>query len=185
MRRTHALWLSVLLIAATPVWVQSVWAQEPGPGIAGPPPVGWSSLPEPQQKLLENFRGQWDSLPPARQQALSNGAARWLQMTPEQREGARDRFQSWQRIAPQQRALIRQRWQRFQQLSPEQQAAVRQNYRAFSGLPPAQRQMLRQRWLNATPQQRMQMLQNQRARRMERGLPPFRGRAAPAPFPRR
>jgi len=181
MRRTRTVWLSALLIAAS-----SAWAQEAAPaaGVASPP-VSWSSLSEPQQKLLENFHGQWDSLPPARQQALSNGASRWLHMTPEQRDGARDRFQNWQRIPPQQQSLIRERWQRFQQLPPEQQAAVRQNYRAFSGLPPAQRQQLRERWLNATPQQRMQMLQNQRARRTERGLPPFRGRFAPPPQERR
>ncbi|HEY6453524.1 MAG TPA: DUF3106 domain-containing protein, partial [Steroidobacteraceae bacterium] len=60
-------------------------------------------------------------------------------------------------------------WQRFQQLSPQQQQAVRQNYRAFSRLPPAQRAQLRERWLSATPQQRAQMLQRQRALRLDRG----------------
>jgi hypothetical protein len=93
-------------------------------------------------------------------------------MTPEQRTGARDRYQNWQRLPPEQQSLIRQRWQRFQQLTPEQQAAVRQNYHAYSGLPAEQRQRLRQRWLDATPQQRLQMLQNQRARRFQRGFAP-------------
>lgn len=166
MIRAHAVWLSLMLASATPLLSVPSWAQEP------PPPVNWSALPEQQQKLLENFHGQWDSLPPARQQALSAGAARWLQMSPEQREGARGRFQNWQRLPPPQQSLIRQRWQRFQQLTPEQQAAVRQNYHAFSGLPADQRERLRERWINASPQQRTQMLQNQRARRMQRSLPP-------------
>jgi Protein of unknown function (DUF3106) len=182
MTRTHALWLSMLLTAAA-----SAGAQEPAPPAdEAEPPVSWSSLSEPQQKLLDNFHGQWESLPPARQQALTNGASRWLQMSPQQRDGARDRFQNWQRIPPQQQSLIRDRWQHFQHLTPEQQAAVRQNYHAFSGLPPNQRQQLRQRWLNATPQQRMQMLQNQRARRLEHGSAPgFRGRFGPPSEERR
>ena len=99
-------------------------------------------------------------------------------MTPEQRTDARGRFQSWQQLPPDQRSLIRQRWQRFQQLSPEQQQAVRQNFRAFSQLPPGQRAQLRERWRNATPQERLQMLQRQRALRVERsaprGVPPER-----------
>jgi hypothetical protein len=174
MTRRHSLWLTLLLTAAA-----TAWAQEPAPP-AAQPPVNWSSLSGEQQRLLENFHDKWDSLPPGRQQALSNGAQRWLKMSPEERDGAQNRYQNWQRLPPQQQELIRQRWQRFQQLPPEQQSAVRQNYHAFSGLPPAQRQQLRQRWLNATPQQRMQMLQNQRARRMQRGGS-FRGGRFPPP----
>jgi DNA-binding PucR family transcriptional regulator len=180
MTRRHAFWSTLLLSAAS-----LAWPQEPAPG-AAPPPVSWSSLSEQQQKLLQNFHGQWDDLPPGRQQALSGGASRWLRMTPEQRAGARDRFQNWQKVPPEQQSLIRQRWQRFQQLTPVEQAAVRQNYHAYSGLPLEQRQRLRQRWLDATPQQRMQMLQNQRARGLQRGLaPPVRGGRFGPPPPHR
>jgi TRAP-type C4-dicarboxylate transport system substrate-binding protein len=97
-------------------------------------------------------------------------------MTPQQRLDARGRFQTWQQLPPGQQAIIRQRWQRFQQLSPQQQQAVRQNFHAYSTLPPAQRARLRERWLNATPRERMEMLQRQRQLRLERGggqrLPP-------------
>jgi hypothetical protein len=179
MIRWHALWVALLLTVAT-----CAWAQEPpaASGAGSAPPVSWSSLSEQQQKLLENFHSQWDSLPPARQQALSSGAQRWSQMTPAQRDGAQGRFHNWQQLPPGQQSLIRQRWQRFQQLTPDQQAAIRQNYHAFSGLPPAQRLQLRQRWLNATPQERQQMLQNQRARRLQHGSPGFR-HFSPTPPP--
>jgi hypothetical protein len=100
-------------------------------------------------------------------------------MTPQQRDDARQRFQTWQRLPPDQRDLIRQRWQRFQQLTPSQQQAVRQNFHAYAGLPAAQREQLRQRWLNATPQERSQMLQRQRAQRFQRATRP-----PPMPRPR-
>ncbi|HWG76607.1 MAG TPA: hypothetical protein VN660_07410, partial [Steroidobacteraceae bacterium] len=48
---------------------------------------------------------------------------------------------------------------------PEQQRSVLQNYRAFSRLPQGERQQLRQQWLRASPQQRRQMLQQQRRQR--------------------
>ncbi len=155
---------AALLLACLPVF-----AAEPEPG---PPPggVAWSSLSGPQQQALSHFQGQWNTLPAERQHALATGSQRWLSMTPQQRSDARGRFQTWQQLPPEQRALIRERWQRFQQLPPEQKQAVRENFRVYSSLPPAQRARLRQRWLNATPQQRMQMLQHQRAVRGERGF---------------
>jgi hypothetical protein len=167
---------AVLLMVCLPAL-----AAEPTAAPAAPPPggVAWSSMSAPQQQALGHFQEQWGSLPPERQQALATGAQRWLSMTPAQRGEARERFQTWQRLPPEQRALIRQHWQRFQQLPPEQQQAVRQNFRAFSRLPPAQRAQLRERWLNATPQQRSQMLQRQRAQRLERNgqhAPPDRNR---------
>jgi len=141
------------------------WSADPGTN----PGVNWSALSAPQQQALGQFQGQWNSLPPERQQALATGSQRWLSMTPQQRDDARQRFQTWQRLPPEQRELIRQRYQRFQQLTPSEQQAVRQNFRAFSSLPPGQRAQLRERWLNATPQQRSEMLQRQRAQRLERG----------------
>jgi hypothetical protein len=54
---------------------------------------------------------------------------------------------------------------------------VRQNFHAYSGLPAAQREQLRQRWLSATPQERTQMLQRQRAQRVQHA-------ARPPPMPR-
>ena len=171
----HPALYALLLLVCLPV----LGAEPPS---TPPPGVAWSSLSPPQQQALSRFQGQWSSLPSDRQQALATGAQRWLSMTPEQRADARGRFQSWQQLPPDQRSLIRQRWQRFQQLSPEQQQVVRQNFRAFSRLPPAQRAQLRARWLNATPQERLQMLQRQRALRVERNPPRA---AAPERLPRR
>ena len=162
MTARHALYVALLLVCLPALGAE--------PAVPAPPTgVAWSSLSPPQQQALGHFQGQWNSLPPERQQALATGAQRWLSMTPQQRGDARERFQAWQQLPPEQRALIRQRWRHFQQLSPQQQQAVRQNFRAFSHLPPMQRAQLRQRWLNATPQQRSQMLQQQRALRFQRG----------------
>ena len=176
MSRRHYLWAILLLCASA-----AVYGQAPSDS-AG---LSWSSLSSEQQRVLGGVQGQWSSLPPERQQALAHGADRWLSMSPEERDGARQRFQTWQQLPSEQKAVIRQRWQRFQQLPPEQQQAVRQNFRAYSRLPSGQRAQLRDRWLNATPQQRQQMLERQRAIQQQRprappGAPGPRGwRAAP------
>ncbi|MGH8254931.1 MAG: DUF3106 domain-containing protein [Steroidobacteraceae bacterium] len=158
--------LLLLLAAAT------VCAQTPEPTVPAAEPAtetaqgrAWTSLSAQQQQLLGRFQNRWDRLPPARQQALARGAARWLAMTPEQRSSERERLRAWQRLPQRQRALVRRRWQQFRHLTPEQQRAFVQNFRAFSLLPQQQRAQLRQRWLQATPQQRGQMLQQERRQR--------------------
>ena len=131
----------------------------------GRPGVPWSSLSPQQRQLLGPLQGRWDSLPPGRQRALARGADRWISMTPEQRAAARARLRTWQRLNQPQRAFIRRRFQQFENLSPDQQRSIQQYFHEFSSLPPAQREQLRQRWLNATPQERAQMLQRQRQMR--------------------
>jgi TRAP-type C4-dicarboxylate transport system substrate-binding protein len=100
-------------------------------------------------------------------------------MSPEQQTQARERFQHWQTLPPEQRHALRDRWQRFQTLPPNEREAVRQNYHRFQQLPPAQRQILRQQWRNATPEQRQQMVERARAKRMEHMQPRGGGRPQP------
>ena len=93
-------------------------------------------------------------------------------MSDNERGAARQRFQRFQALPPDQRHALRSRWQRFQALPPNQQAAVRQNFRRFQQLPPERRQLLRQQWRSATPEQRRQMVESARQRRLERGMRP-------------
>ncbi len=113
------------------------------------------------------------------------GARTWrlalaLDDAPEQRSSARTLPGVAASLPPQQRATMRRRWQQFQRLTPEQRQQIRQNLNAFARLPPEQRLQLRQRWLNATPVERQQMLQNLRQRptrqqRLQAAPPGFRG----------
>jgi Protein of unknown function (DUF3106) len=168
-----ALLLGLAALTAAPSFAQEA------PAAAPPAPVAWSSLSPVQQQLLSRsgFASQWSTLPPARQQALAHGSERWLGMSDGERAQARERFARWRALPPEQRQALRSRWQKFQALSPSERETVRENFHRFQQLPPERRQMLRQQWRNATPEQRLQMVQHAREQRQRRQM------QHPAPHP--
>ncbi|MCP5143866.1 MAG: DUF3106 domain-containing protein [Gammaproteobacteria bacterium] len=127
--------------------------------------MSWDQLGEREQEILAPMRDNWEALDAGRQQRLLRGAQQWEKLDDRQRARVQRRMESWQHMDSQQRERVQQMFERYNELEPDRQQRLRGLYERFRRLPEDQQQSLRNQWRSMDPEQRLQLLEQQRRNR--------------------